>query len=74
MKSTRLIQEKYLPSSIPGFLRDRSNCLGLTQLGEDGGVWAGVARPNTPNFSMICVTPIVIIEKEIGAICVKARP
>ena len=27
---------------------------------EDGGIWAGVARPNTPNFPLNCVTPFNI--------------
>jgi hypothetical protein len=34
--------------------------LGLAQLGEDGVVWAGEARPNNPNFLLNCVAPIYI--------------
>jgi len=28
----------------------------------DGGVWAGVARPNTPDFPLNCVTNITYIK------------
>jgi hypothetical protein len=31
--------------------------LGPTQLGEEGVVWAGEARPNYPDFLPNCVSP-----------------
>ena len=34
--------------------------IGLTQLVGDGGVWAGDARPNTPEFPLNCVTSTTI--------------
>jgi len=50
----------------PGHTRYAANwvkIIGLAQSVGERGVWTGIARSNTPNFTLICVTPKFVLQE-----------